>query len=84
MINIHFRHYDQAYEWLEEVRVVDTNSLEIKVVAGYLIYKICKLMFNVGSPREAITQFRIHIDKYRNRTGITDLLFEHYAWLSAQ
>lgn len=78
------RHFDQAYEWLEEIRVVDTNCSEIKVVAGFLNYKICKLMFNVGSPREAITQFRTHIDKYRNRTGTKDLLFEHFAWLSVQ
>lgn len=41
-------------------------------------------MFNVGSPRDAITQFRTHIDKYRNRTGFKELLFEHFAWLSVQ
>lgn len=41
-------------------------------------------MFNIGSPREAITQFRAHIDKYRNRVGYKELLFEHFAWLSVQ
>lgn len=79
-----YRHFDQAYEWLEEVRIVDTNCFEIKVVAGFINYKICKLMFNIGSPREAITQFRTHIDKYRNRVGVKELLFEHFAWLCVQ
>lgn len=41
-------------------------------------------MFSVGSPRDAITQFRTHIDKYRNRTGFKELIFEHFAWLSVQ
>lgn len=41
-------------------------------------------MFNIGSPRDAITQFRTHIDKYRNRSGFKELLFEHFAWLSVQ
>lgn len=41
-------------------------------------------MFNVGSPRDSITQFRTHIDKYRNRVGFKELQFEHFAWLSVQ
>lgn len=80
----YFRHFSQAYEWLEEIRMIDNNCLEIKVVAGFLNYKMCKLMFGIGSPRDAITQFRTHIDKYRNRNGCKDLLFEHFAWLSVQ
>lgn len=79
-----FRHFSQAYEWLEEIRIVDSNCLEIKVVAGFLNYKMCKIMFGIGSPRDAITQFRTHIDKYRNRNGFKELLFEHFAWLSVQ
>lgn len=78
------RHYNQAYEWLEEIRVTDTDCFEIKTIASYLNFKLCKLMFNVGSPRDAITQFRMHIDKYRSRTGFKELLFEHYDWLSVQ
>lgn len=74
----------QAYEWLEEIRIIDSNCLEIKVIAGFLNFKMCKLMFKVGSPRDAITQFRTHIDKYRNRIGYSDLLFEHFAWLQIQ
>ncbi|XP_031630878.1 trafficking protein particle complex subunit 11 [Contarinia nasturtii] len=83
-LNSALKHFSQAYEWLEEIRIVDSNCLEIKVVAGFLNYKITKLMFNIGSPRDAITQFRTHIDKYRNRVGYKDLTFEHFAWMSVQ
>lgn len=83
-LNSALKYFGQAYEWLDEIRIVDTNCLEIKTVAGFLNYKMCKLMFNLGSPRDAITQFRSHIDKYRNRTGFKELIFEHFAWLSVQ
>lgn len=83
-LNSALKYFGQAYEWLDEIRIVDTNCLEIKTVAGFLNYKMCKLMFNLGSPRDAITQFRSHIDKYRNRTGYKELIFEHFAWLSVQ
>lgn len=79
-----FQYFCQAYEWLEEIRLTETNCLEIKTVAGFLNYKMCKLKFVTGSPRDAITQFRTHVEKYRNRTGYKELLFEHYAWLSIQ
>lgn len=69
---------------MEEIRIVDSNCLEIKVVAGFLKYKICKLMFKIGSPRDAIKQFRTHIDKYRTTVGYKELAFEHFAWLSVQ
>lgn len=82
--NTALKHYNQAYEWLEELKMTDSNCLEIKVIAGFLNYKMCKLMFNIGSPRDAITQFRAHIDKFRNRVGYKELLFEHFAWLSVQ
>lgn len=69
---------------LDEIRVVDTNCLEIKIVAGFINFKMCKLMFKVGQPREAITQFKNHIDKYRDRPGFQELIFEHFSWLSIQ
>lgn len=80
----HFRHYIQAYQYLDEIRIVDTNCLEIKTVAGFFNYKICKLMFKLNVPRDSITNFKNHIDKYKSRPGFKELLFEHYAWLSVQ
>lgn len=80
----HYRHYIQAYQYLDEIRIVDTNCLEIKTVAGFFNYKICKLMFKLNVPRDSITNFKNHIDKYKSRPGFKELLFEHYAWLSVQ
>lgn len=79
-----FRYYTQAYANLEDIRVVDTNCLEIKTVAGFLNYKMCKLMFKLNLPRDAITQFKAHVEKYKSRTGFKDLVFEHYGWTSQQ
>ena len=84
LINSHFRHYAQAYSILDEVRIVDTNCLEIKTLAGFLNYKICRLMFKLKVPRDSITHFISHIEKYKSRVGFKELLFEHYAWLSTQ
>ncbi|KAG4077438.1 hypothetical protein HA402_002865 [Bradysia odoriphaga] len=78
------KHYSQAYVNLEEIRVVDTNCLEMKTVAGFLNYKMCKLMFRLNAPRDAITQFKSHIERFRTRTGFKELIFEHFGWLSAQ
>lgn len=77
------KYYGQTYASLDDLRIVDTNCLEIKTVAGFVNYKICRLFFK-ASPKEAISHFKNHIGKYRSRTGVKELLFEHYAWLSVQ
>lgn len=79
-----FRHYTHAYNNLMEIRIVDTNTLEIRTVAGYINYKLCRLMFSLSLPRDAITQFKAHIDRFKSRMGFQELIFEHYAWLSKQ
>ncbi|XP_063238337.1 trafficking protein particle complex subunit 11 [Bacillus rossius redtenbacheri] len=78
------KHYSQAYSALLDLRLVDTNALEIKTVAGFLNYKLCSLMFQLNLPRDAIAQFKKHVDLFRPRTGVPDLAFEHAAWLSKQ
>ncbi|XP_068150036.1 LOW QUALITY PROTEIN: trafficking protein particle complex subunit 11 [Drosophila tropicalis] len=78
------KHYFQAYANLDEIRLNDGNCMEIKTLAGFLNYKICRLMFKLKTPRDAISQFIIHIEKYKSRVGFKDLAFEHYAWLSTQ
>lgn len=45
---------------------------------------MCKLMFKLNLPRDSITQFKAHIEKYKSRTGFKDLLFEHYSWTALQ
>ncbi|CAO1400963.1 unnamed protein product [Diamesa tonsa] len=78
------KHYSQAYSALDDIRIVDTNCLEIKTIAGFINYKICKLMFKLNVPRDSITQFKTHIEKFKMRFGFKELIFEHYAWLSLQ
>uniref|UniRef100_A0A1B0G1W3 Trafficking protein particle complex subunit 11 n=1 Tax=Glossina morsitans morsitans TaxID=37546 RepID=A0A1B0G1W3_GLOMM len=78
------KHYTQSYATLDEMRITDANCLEIKTIAGFLNYKICRLMFKLKVPRDSINHFMSHIEKYKNRVGSKDLIFEHYAWLSTQ
>ncbi|XP_049298496.1 trafficking protein particle complex subunit 11 [Anopheles funestus] len=78
------RHYRQTYTFLDDVRIVDTNCLELKTIAGFVNYKMCKLFFRLNAPKDSISQFKNHIQKYRQRSGFKELLFEHYAWLSVQ
>lgn len=79
-----FSHYSQAYSNLQELRLVDANSLEVKTVAGFIVYKLCRLMFAMNQPRDAIQQFRVHIDYFQPKTGPRELIFEHHAWLAKQ
>lgn len=77
------KYYNQAYNNLDDIQLVNSNCVEIKTVAGYTNYKICRLMFR-ERPRDSITQFKTHIEKFRNRVGLKDLSFEHFAWMSVQ
>lgn len=67
-----------------EIRATVVNLLEIKTMAGFLNYKICRLNFFISTPLDAISQFRKHIDIFRNKTEPLELEFEHAAWLSKQ
>lgn len=78
------KHYMHAYTNLLETRTVDTNMHEVRTVAGYINYKLCKLLFALNLPRDAIAQLKSHIERYRSRVGSTELLFEHYAWIARQ
>lgn len=64
--------------------MTDINMNEIKVVAAFITYKLCKIYFALNQPRDAISQFNTHVDRFRLRTGPAELLFEHYMWLSKQ
>ncbi|VDL95118.1 unnamed protein product [Schistocephalus solidus] len=77
------RHYRQAYNNLLELRVHDLHILEVKVIAGFINYKICRLFFQLQAS-ESIAQFRRHIEFFTNLVGMPELAFEHEAWLSKQ
>lgn len=78
------KHYSLAYNNLLEIRVVDTNALEIRTIAGFISFKLCKLQFALNLPRDAISHFKTHIEHFKHRIGFQELSFEHYAWLSKQ
>ncbi|CAG5129381.1 unnamed protein product, partial [Candidula unifasciata] len=63
------KHYKQAYGYILDLRMHDTNMLEIKTVAGFINYKL---------------SFRKHIDFFKSKSGIPELAFEHSAWMSKQ
>ncbi|KAG6925535.1 trafficking protein particle complex 11 [Chelydra serpentina] len=58
--------------------------LEIKTMAGFINYKICRLCFQHNTPLDAIAQFRKHIDLCKKKIGSAELAFEHAAWMSKQ
>uniref|UniRef100_A0A0C9PXS3 TRAPPC11_0 protein n=1 Tax=Fopius arisanus TaxID=64838 RepID=A0A0C9PXS3_9HYME len=77
-------HYKKAYNTLLDIRMMDTNTFEIKTVGAFINYKLCKLQFALNQPKYAISQFRVHTDRFRFRTGPEDLIFEHYAFMANQ
>ena len=40
------RHYKQAYSHILEIKLTDINNLEVKVVAGFLNYKVSQICWH--------------------------------------
>uniref|UniRef100_A0A8C4DIZ2 Trafficking protein particle complex subunit 11 n=1 Tax=Dicentrarchus labrax TaxID=13489 RepID=A0A8C4DIZ2_DICLA len=78
------KYYRTAYSLVHELRAHETNMLEIKTMAGFINYKICRLCFQHNTPLDAIAQFRKHIDLCKKKIGSAELAFEHAAWMSKQ
>ncbi|XP_020863258.1 trafficking protein particle complex subunit 11 isoform X3 [Phascolarctos cinereus] len=78
------KNYRTAYNLVHELRAHETNMLEIKTMAGFINYKICRLCFQHNTPLDAIAQFRKHIDLCKKKIGSVELAFEHAAWMSKQ
>lgn len=53
----------QAYNNLLEIKMTDTNTMEVKTIASFINYKLCKIMFSLNVPKEAISQYRVYIDR---------------------
>ncbi|CAH8441777.1 unnamed protein product [Schistosoma turkestanicum] len=77
------KHYQQAYNHLLELRMLDAHLLEVKTIAAFINYKICRLAFQ-NNASDAISQFRRHINFFVNLVGLPQLAFEHEAWMSKQ
>ncbi|XP_054008075.1 trafficking protein particle complex subunit 11 isoform X1 [Hylaeus anthracinus] len=82
--NVARRHYEQAYNNLLEIKMTDTNAMEVKTIVSFINYKLCKIMFNLNVPKEAISQFRLYTDRFKLKTGLKELMFEHHAWMCSQ
>ncbi|XP_026135953.1 trafficking protein particle complex subunit 11-like isoform X1 [Carassius auratus] len=78
------KYYRTAYSLVHELRAHETNMLEIKTMAGFINYKICRLCFQHNTPLDAIAQFRKHVDLCKKKIGSAELAFEHTAWMSKQ
>nr|XP_033799055.1 trafficking protein particle complex subunit 11 [Geotrypetes seraphini] len=78
------KNYRTAYNLVHELRSHEINILEIKTMAGFINYKICRLCFQHNTPLDAIAQFRKHIDLCKKKIGSAELSFEHTAWMSKQ
>ncbi|RXG54551.1 Trafficking protein particle complex subunit 11 [Armadillidium vulgare] len=78
------KHYSQCYSYLLDHRVTNTNLHEIRTIASFINFKICKLDFILNLPRDSIEQFKRHMEIFRARTGPKEVIFEHYAWLAKQ
>lgn len=55
----------QAYHNLLDTRMTDANAVEIKTIASFINYKLCKIMFSLNLPKDAISQFRLHTERYK-------------------
>ncbi|KRX63053.1 Trafficking protein particle complex subunit 11 [Trichinella sp. T9] len=78
------KYYKQAYQMLLEIEPVDPAVTELKVIGGYLTYKICRLYFKHIASSESMSHFQKHIEYFRNKTSKLEAEFEHSAWLSKQ
>ena len=83
--DLHSAHkaYLSAYSLLLEFKTNEYNTAEIRTVAGYISYKLSRLGFRLNQPREAIAQFRKHMDSF-GRGGPAELAWEHAAWQAGQ
>ena len=65
--------YQTAYALILESKLNDFNVVEYKTVAGFINYKLCRLGFKLNLPRDAIAQFRKHLDNFKSKTGVPEL-----------
>jgi len=79
-----YKSYTASYQLLLESRLTEHNTAEIRAVAGIINYKICRLAFRLNLPRDAITQFRKHMDGWRKCPSPPQLSWEQAAWQAGQ
>lgn len=76
------KHYNMTYAQILDTKGV--NRHEIKILCGFINFKICQLSFRTGAPLDAIAQFERHVKQFKEFTEPTGLEFKHKQWLSHQ
>jgi len=79
-----YKSYCSAYQLLLEVRLTEGSLPEVRTVAALINWKVCRLAFRLNLPRDAITQFRRHLEHFRTAPSHHQLSWEHAAWQAQQ
>jgi hypothetical protein len=79
-----FKYYKQCFEaLLGIVYHIDEDLVDqLKTVAEFAHFKICSMLLETGSLREAIAQFMIHITTFTK--VYSRMIWRHYSWISDQ
>ncbi|GAA0156773.1 hypothetical protein LIER_14182 [Lithospermum erythrorhizon] len=84
------KQYEEAYHAVREMVGSSTRLppiqrlVEIRTVAEQLYFKICTMLLHGGKIVEAIAWFRRHVTSYRKLTGVSEVIYLHWEWLSRQ
>ena len=78
------KYYKQCFDSLLGVVLhVDEELLDqLKCVAEFAHFKICNMLLQIGSVKESIAQFVIHITTFTK--VYSELLWRHFSWISDQ
>jgi hypothetical protein len=83
--DLHAAHkaYLSAYNLLLEFKTNEFNAVEVRTVAGFISYRLCRLGFRLNQAREAINQFKRLMESL-GRSGPAELAWEQAAWQAGQ
>ncbi|EGD78035.1 hypothetical protein PTSG_12906 [Salpingoeca rosetta] len=76
--------YHRALEFLAKVGFTSARAREIKTVAGVLVARMCRCLFQTSAPLEAIAQFSAHVRANRLRLAPGEHPAVHAAWIAQQ
>lgn len=78
------KYYHLASGLVKDMNKTKSDLEEIKVIADYINFKICKLYLDRGAVNDAVVQVHRHIKYFKPLVGDTQYQFQHWAWVSRQ
>ncbi|KAL6050118.1 Trafficking protein particle complex subunit 11, variant 2 [Balamuthia mandrillaris] len=78
------KYYTEAYKNIGAITDDRLRMMEVKIVADYINFKLCKLQFQAKNAYNAVNQFEKHIHAFRPSIGAAEKEYEHWAWVSRQ